>query len=222
MLRTTAGSVLSMGLLVGPARADMWDVAPAHDNTSAATKNELIHGSNQYHDMAMQGATLDEDWYRISQKPYASYELVVDATSGRIGGQLLIERVSGGGAALQSAGPVGVGYSQSLAWRNSGGTPIDTELIRVRVQGGACSPTCGPEDVYGIRLYETTYAIPRFNNSSGQVTIVLLQNPAAYATSGVLLFLEQRGRPSREPSVQPARKTAAFNQHCHCGGRIGH
>jgi hypothetical protein len=62
----------------------------------------------------------------------------------------------------------------------------------VRVDG-ACATPCGTDDVYRIRAFETTYAIPRFNNAGSQVTVLLLQNPAAYTVSGNIWFWSTSG-----------------------------
>jgi hypothetical protein len=174
-------------------RADVWDTPAVHDNTATATRNELVHGSDQLHDLAMQASTLDEDWYRISQKPYASYEVVVDATSGRIGGWLLVERIDSLGAVTQTALPTGSGPSQSLRWMAAGGSVVDNERIRIRVPSSACNPTCGAEDVYRVRMYETSYAVPRFNNQATQVTILLLLNPSSYPITGNVHFWSNTG-----------------------------
>ena len=62
---------------------------------------------------------MDEDIFRFSQKPRASYEVVVDATSGDIGSGagLMLHRIAGDGVTvLQSSVPVGVGHRRSLRW----------------------------------------------------------------------------------------------------------
>jgi hypothetical protein len=47
--------------------------------------------------------------------------------------------------------------------------------------------------VYRVRAFETTYSIPRFNNAGSQVTVLLLQNPAAYAIDGHVWFWTTAG-----------------------------
>ena len=73
--------------LAAPAGADVWDTQQDSDNT-LGTDNELIHGSMQVHDLgALSGPTAaDQDWYLLSQKPFSSYEIVIDETSGDISG----------------------------------------------------------------------------------------------------------------------------------------
>jgi hypothetical protein len=36
-----------------------------------------------------------------------------------------------------------------------------------------------PDDIYRLRVFETTGSIARFNNSATQVTVLVLQNPGA-------------------------------------------
>jgi hypothetical protein len=42
-------------------------------------------------------------------------------------------------------------------------------------------------------VYETSYGISRFNNTNGQSTILLIQNPAAYPISGTIYFWSAAG-----------------------------
>ena len=44
-----------------------------------------------------------------------------------------------------------------------------------------------------IRAYDTTYSLPRFNNSASQVTVLLVQNSAGYPVSGLIHFLDPLG-----------------------------
>ena len=66
-----------------------------------------------------------------------------------------------------------------------------SQLIRVR--SGACGTGCGPDDVYRIRMRETTGRIPRFNNSATQATIVVLQNPSDGTVAGTMRFWRANG-----------------------------
>jgi hypothetical protein len=63
----------------------------------------------------------------------------------------------------------------------------------VRVQSVGCAADCGPDDVYRIRAFETTYVIPRFNNAGTQITVLLLQNPTDYPVNGTLYFWSSAG-----------------------------
>jgi hypothetical protein len=60
-----------------------------------------------------------------------------------------------------------------LRWVN---TSAATVSEHVRVSGALCGTFCGPHDVYTIRVRETTVNLARFNNSGGQITVLLTQN----------------------------------------------
>ena len=142
---------------------------------------ELGHGSQVTEDL--NGAP---DRYRIGQKPYSSYEVVVDAQAGNP--ELSLDRLDASGTQVLQAGqPVSsIDMSQSLRWENTAATAVDTE--RVRVGNTPCGTACSANDVYALRAYETTLAIPRYNQTGTQTTVVVLQNPTSYAVSGHVYF----------------------------------
>lgn len=179
--------------LVSSGRADQWDLGSG-DNVTGATRNEMVHGSDQLHDLAHQATGKDEDWYQVTQQTLASYEAVVDSTSGRLGGLMDIERLDSAGAVLQTSQSIGAGFSRSLRWQS--GASIATHRIRIKPSASGCNPTpnnCGPEDVYRVRFYETTYSVPRFNNTNGQTTFLIIQNPTHYTANGVVYFWNSAG-----------------------------
>jgi hypothetical protein len=209
--------VLGLGVslaVAGPAAADVWDIQTSSDNTSGGTQNELVHGGDQIHDLgALPGPVPDEDWYRIGQKAFASYEVTVDATSGDIGAGVLVERfASNGTTVLQTALPVttGLNYSQSLRWMNATAAPIDDQYVRVTSSG--CTTDCGSDDVYRLRAFETTQSIPRFNNAGSQVTVLLLQNPSGYQITGNIYFWSTSGSLSGQQAFNlPAKNMLVLN-----------
>jgi hypothetical protein len=166
----------------------------ARGATVASTRNELVHGSEQLHDLATNTetvpATQDQDWYLLAQQPLSSYEIVVDSTSARIGGVIDIDRLDSGGTVVGTGAPMGAGFTRSMRWQNTGSAP---QTVRIKPSATACNPACGSEDVYRIRLYETSYGVPRFNNTNGQVTVLLIQNPSAYPISGTIYFWSGAG-----------------------------
>jgi hypothetical protein len=176
------------------ARADLWDAATDNDDSSA-TKNELIHGSNQTHDLGLRPKALDEDWYAIGQRPYSSYEIVVDATSGDIGVNVnLLQRVSADGTnVFQTAAPVTpeLNFSHSLRWANTGGKRVVDEYIRVGP--GQCGKECSSQDRYQIRAMETTIYVARFNNSDSQLTVLLAQNASEEKISATVFYWDAAG-----------------------------
>jgi len=196
-MRKNAWLALGLGLALVSGRAavaDVWDIQTQNDNT-IATENELVHGSDQLHDLGVLPGNLpDQDWYRLSQKPFSSYEMVADSTSGDIqaAGGLNLDRLDATGTTvIQSSGAVGVGYTRSLRFINSTAAEVNTE--RIRVQSTGCTTNCGVDDVYRIRAAETTYSVPRFNNFGSQVTVLLLQNPTNYTIAGTIYFWDVTG-----------------------------
>jgi len=195
-MRKNAWLALGLGLALVSGRAavaDVWDIQTQNDNSSA-TENELVHGSDQLHDLGvLAGNQPDQDWFALSQKPWSSYEMVADSTSGDIqaAGGLALDRVTAAGVVIQPSVAVGVGYTRSLRWMNTTTGEINTEFIRVQSTG--CTTNCGPDDVYRIRAAETTYSVPRFNNFGSQVTVLLLQNPTNYTIVGNIYFWDTTG-----------------------------
>jgi len=177
--------VLALGLaLIGarPALADVWDVATNDDNSAGSTQNDLVHGSDQIHDLGdiVAGVTADEDWYTVGEAANSSYEVVVDGTTGDIGG-VTIERTDAAGTlpAIQTGTAIGVGYSQHLAWDNAGVAVNEA----IRVSSTDC-PGCDTNDQYRVRFYDTSCAIARFNNGATQTTIMIIQNTTSGAVNG--------------------------------------
>jgi hypothetical protein len=199
---TIGVTVNAMGVLVNTATVsgNESDPNPANNSASATTtvrgsKGELAHGGEAVHDLAAQpGPSADLDVFLIGQKPYSSYEVVVDATSGDIGvgSGPLVQRIGPDGTTvLQDSSQIGTGSSRSLRFRNTTAADVDDQTVRVRSAG--CGTDCGPDDIYRIRAYETTYSVPRFNNSGSQLTVLVLQNPAGYPISGDVYFRDTVG-----------------------------
>jgi hypothetical protein len=157
---------------------------------------ELSHGYELLQDLdnggavpATEGTTADD--YKISQKPFSSYEAVVDSTSGDIQPVQVNLIANDGTTVLASGQSIGTGFSRSLRFMNNTATEINDETVRVT--SGGCSTDCGPDDVYFIRGYETTYSVPRFNNAGTQITVLLLQNPTNYSITGNIYFWNTAG-----------------------------
>jgi hypothetical protein len=157
-------------------------------------RGELVHGTDVRADLHGVGPAANVHLYRISQKPFASYEVVVDSTSGDIGTGAgpVLERVAADGiAVLQASQPVGAGASRSLRFVNTTSTPVDDQFVRIR--SASCGSGCGTDDVYRLRAWETTGSIPRFNNSATQVTVVVLFNTGTATVTGHVRFWSPTG-----------------------------
>ena len=156
-------------------------------------ESELVQGTSLWADLASVGGAPDEDLFRIGQKPYSSYEVVVDGTSGDLGmGQgPALDLLASDGTLLQSAVAAGAGASRSLRWENDSAAVVSDEYVRVRSAG--CTTSCDPEDVYRIRFWDTTLLCPRFNNSGTQITILVLQNTTDGNVTGHAHFWSNAG-----------------------------
>jgi uncharacterized repeat protein (TIGR01451 family) len=152
---------------------------------------ELLHGTRLERALpAVVGVAGDQ--FHIRQSPYASYEVVVDGASGDLGvgngpGLELLDET---GAVLQASQAVGSGPARSLRFANATSAAVD-RLVRVRTMDPG--QVGGPEDTYRLRAWDTTLAVPRFNNAGSQVTVVLLQNPTAEAVTATLYFWSANG-----------------------------
>jgi hypothetical protein len=172
--------------------------------TGSLSSNELNHGSEQRADLLVR-----PDYYRIGQSPRSSYEIVVDGTSGDIVPVTLERLAADGATVLQIASPIAIGGSVSLRWENTTSSSIVGQAVRV---DGSCGGSCGADDVYRIRAFETTYRVPRFNNAGSQVTVLLLQNPSAYGVSGHVWFWNTAGTLLGQQSFSlAARATLVLN-----------
>jgi choice-of-anchor B domain-containing protein len=160
------------------------DDDPAADLQSG---RELAHGFDLVYDLAAQpGPVSDQDWFSIGQAAYSSYEVRVDAAGGDTS-PLQLQRVGPDGVTvLQAASEAGAGEARSLRFENATGSVIADE--RIRVASGGCGTDCGADDIYHLQAYETTGSVARFNNSSTQVTVLVLQNPGAETVAGHAWF----------------------------------
>jgi hypothetical protein len=175
---------------------------------------ELSHGYELLQDLDISTGAPDgtiADFYKISQKPFSSYEAVVDSTSGDIGPTLGLDLIANDGSTVLVPGQaIGVGFSRSLRFMNNTAAVVDDQTVRV--QSGQCTTDCGPDDVYFIRGYETTYSVPRFNNSGTQITILLLQNPTNYPITGVIYFWNPAGASvGTSPFILGAKQLQVLN-----------
>jgi hypothetical protein len=149
---------------------------------------EVSHGTDLRADMA--GGV--DDVYRISQKAFSSYEVLLDDAAGDVMPGLLLERVASDNVTVVGTGiPVGTGSALSLRWENMVAGTVNGESLRLR--SPSCGTGCGPDDVYRLRVYDTTLSIARFNNAGSQVTVIVLHNPTNENVSGHVRFWSTSG-----------------------------
>ena len=173
--------------------SDVFDPVASNNSATEHTQilvgigDELTHGSSATRDLSG-GSNL----FRIGQAPRSSYEVVVDAATGDLATGLSLQRLAPDlTTVLQSAVPATSGSSLSLRFENATTGREDGDPIRVMNPG--CTTACGPEDTYRIRAYETTASMVRFNNSGTQVSVLILQNLAAYPIAGHVWLWDAQG-----------------------------
>ena len=156
------------------ARADDWDAGTDHDG-SASTDNVVAHGAEQVHDLAQQATGPDRDYYLVTSRAFSSYEMVFDGLTGDLDLDFdSVERLNAtGGLVLQVAD--NVAGNLSMRWQQGSG-PI---VHLVRMGTNTCDNVCQSTDTYRVRFYDTTYTVPRFNNSATQTTVLFVQNTVA-------------------------------------------
>jgi photosystem II stability/assembly factor-like uncharacterized protein len=161
------------------------------DDAPSLSSRALLRGSQVTSDLAATGPSPDLELFHLAQLPRSSYEVVVDAASGDVQ-PLDLDRVGADGTTvIQSAAAVGTGGAWSLRWENSLAQPVDVQYVRIR--SGGCGSDCGADDRYRVRMYETTLAAPRFNNTAGQASVLILQNTTAAPVGGHQYFWSAGG-----------------------------
>ena len=165
----------------------------------APLPGELSHGVSHTAELAAVGALADADEFRLAQASGASYEVVADSVSGDVRPLGLLRLPADG--PVQAGVPIGTGSAVSLRWRVAGTAAVQPDVIRVT---GACGDACGRDDVYRLRVYETTLRGARFSNAGAQKTVLILQNPGTvpadfavhfWAADGTLLASYVTGAP---------------------------
>ena len=221
------GFALMLVLSAAPSSADVWDNDPNSEDDSSTTDNEIFHGSVQVHDLAsIPPGTIDEDWYVVQSRPFSSYEIMVDGLQGEVvfgAGSLPVNRVNSAGTVLTAGGPPpgGIGAAQSVRWANNTAIPID-DYVRVDGVNTGCGTACTTDAQYTIRMWETTAAIPRFNNSGSQITVLLLQNPTNYTIGGTVFFWSVAGVfLTSSPFSLPAKQVLVLNTNTVAPGFTG-
>jgi ELWxxDGT repeat protein len=157
----------------------------------------LGHGGRQEGDLSTPAIV------RIAPDHYASYEAVLDATGGAPAYRLqrLASQVTPPAFFVDEA----QGRSPSLRWWTGAVAPIPTGFLRVVTMDGAPGT---PQQVYRLRLYETTLRGPRFQNSGSNRTSLVLQNASDEPVTGEVAFRDEEGLVRQVlPLSLPARGT---------------
>jgi hypothetical protein len=201
-------------VLMAPVRAkaaDRWEQGSnptfSNDDTPSSTRNELRPGDHQSgHDLEGTPAAPDRDYFIVKTQIYHTYEALVRSgtlfwSSGNAfcvppGGTSVCPRfdlVASDGSILTSGVPDGASNhpNVSSAWRVFlYGTGTTNYL---RVQGDTGGSSHNSLDQYDIEFRDTTYAVPRFNNSGTQATILMVQNTSDRTVHADAILLDETG-----------------------------
>jgi hypothetical protein len=213
-LALTVACALAAGT---PARAiDRWE-AGAGDDTSFATRNELRHGTIQTaHDFEVD---TDQDWAVVVVKNRHSYEARVgsgtaswyrfQASQPICPDCATFARVSEDGTTLTA----GVADSGSQASGINGTSMSARWIAAADAQEYLRANAGGQLNVsYDLAFFDTTYALPRFNNSGTQVTVLVVQNTTAAPANAQVHFFNGAGTLLHsEPLSLTAHGSAVFN-----------
>ena len=188
------GWTVSLTLVGGAAAADRYEsaIGAGTGDNDAGTSVELLHGRLRAHDLEA-GATPDEDWSFVQETVGHSYEVTVMNTplrwqSAPTAGYVTMNRVDDAGAILTAGQPLNV-YRGAFAVRWIV-TSSPAGYTFVRVVG---LPNLGTTAVYEIQMRDTTYSVPRWNNSATQVTVFVIANTKGEAVSGDIYFYDAGG-----------------------------
>jgi hypothetical protein len=209
-MRVKTAALLAATVVLGHAsgRADDWD---GWDEDPATVHNEMVPGFDQVHEALPN----DQDFYVVYERPASSYEVLVDGPTSILvfnSGPGALHRTAVDGTTILTSGDSGESLAspgtRSLRWQNAT-TTSQKELVRFRTPPAPCGSICG---TYRIRYFVTTVAIPRFNNTGSQTTIVILQNSSALPADATLWFWNAAGGLAGQSSVTlPPNGSAAVN-----------
>ena len=196
--------LLTLSCAVPSGATDRWETTFLNltDDTNA-TPNVLRHGLAQIgHDLE---GNPDQDWMMIRVKNFHSYEARVSAATvywdPACGSPECprFDRVSAAGAVLTagvvSSDDVGgfdsgqglVSSGLSVRWISS---TDGKEFLRAWGDQAGAMPA---NLTYDVEFFDTTYFVPRFNNSASQVTALIVQNTTNATVNGFLWFFNSGG-----------------------------
>ncbi len=198
-MRRSLWAVVAAGLMLGgvtTVRADVWDLDTLDEDDGPGTDNVLTHGIIQVHDLAAEASVVDQDWYFVATQPFSSYEVLLDGVTGDLwSSPLPLDLVGADGSTVVASGislPNSIAATRTMRWQNTTSTAADN-FVRVTGSGSSCTTACTTQDQYTVRFWETSASVARYNNAGSQVTILLLQNPAAYDINGRIFYWTSLG-----------------------------
>jgi hypothetical protein len=159
------------------------------------TRASIAPGQQQTNrDLEGAPGNTDQDWLAYAEISRHSYEARVTGGPGwaapPVLGGAVIDRVSSAGVVLTAGSGDGFRLTKGYAVRwIAAAAPTQQEFLRVM---GESSTTQGPAP-YVLELFDTTYSVPRWNNSGSQVTVFVIHNNTASAVAGSIFFYRANG-----------------------------
>jgi hypothetical protein len=184
--RTLAVCALVLSCAASVRATDPWEADP--QDGGPATRAHLLPGQSQTGRDLQAAGTADEDWVFVQTRPRHSYEARVNGgTIWSTSAGAKLERLNSGLVVQQTGTDDGLTSLRGHVIRWIAGTTPATDYLRVT---GAAIELASP---YTLELFDTTYAIPRWNNSSTQVTVFLLQNNTSTPVNAFVYFFDAAG-----------------------------
>jgi hypothetical protein len=143
----------------------------------------------------------DADWYTVKGEPFHSYEARVNGgimawSSCSAGcpslalfddvGQLVYGGMVWDDDVSFPSGPGSMGLGLSLRWSGGG-------VRFLRVTGSDQLGASGPEPSYDVSFRDTSYSVPRWNNSGTQVSVFVVQNTTSYTVTPKIVLFDAAG-----------------------------
>jgi hypothetical protein len=200
MRSITPAIAVAVMTCVGLAADDKWETSPGwYTDDDGGTPNQLIHGVPQTHDIegpASAGPS-DLDFSYVAAKARHSYEVRVFNTNScfqQAASCADVSRVALDGATVLTAGirPDGQLDDGGAGWLAVRWTSTANQYDLIKVHGyvGAAATAASQ---YDIQMLDTTYLVPRWNNSGTQITILLIQNGSNAPIAGSIFFYNASG-----------------------------
>jgi hypothetical protein len=198
-----ATTLLAVFAAASALAADRWETGTFCDDDAALTTcNELVHGTLQVaHDLEGPSGTPDRDWAVVQTRARHSYEARVRSNTLVWDGPTClsncsrIDRVDAGGTILTpgaypgaGVGPGGVNRSTVVVrWQAAAAEKQYLRVLGLSASGESAA------DQYDLEFFDTTAFIPRFNNTSTQVTVLIVQNTSPDLVTGSIRFQNAAG-----------------------------
>ena len=194
LLALTAGSAVA---------ADRWESGTLCDDDSGpSTCNELVHGTLQVgHDLEGPSGSPDRDYAVVQVRARHSYEARVRSNTvfwdgpGCVNGCSRLDRVDVSGNILTVGTHPGAGVGSGGVYRSTVVVRWQAAVTETQYLRAIGFPATGLSagDQYDLEFFDTTAFIPRFNNTSSQVTVLLIQNTSAEPVTGDIRFQDAAG-----------------------------